>query len=191
MALTDVLTPILDRISHRAERTRGMAPPTDRTPLSNAPSGRARLRRATLSAALFSGTLLAATAPAQATQQWLSPQALSPPGLEASEQQVAFDPGGDATVVWRESGPTNDAILASSRAPGGSFSPPQTLSEAGEKAGAPDVASDAQGDAVAVWLRSDGANERVQAAYRPRAAPLERRGRSPKRAWRPNGRASR
>ncbi len=48
---------------------------------------------------------LAPAAPAQAAPQWLSPQTLSEPGKDASQQQVAFDQGGDA---------------------GGSFGAPQT-----------------------------------------------------------------
>lgn len=171
MALTDALAPILNHLPHRhAARARGLATTTaspSTNPPSNVPPSSARLRRAALSAALLSGTLLAAAAPAQAAPQWLSPQTLSPPGYDASEQQVAFDPGGDAVVVWQENGPSSDVILASARPAGGSFSTPQTLSDAGKNASAPDVASDAQGDGIAVWLQWDGTVERVQAAYRP------------------------
>jgi hypothetical protein len=171
MALTDALTPILDHLPHRrAARARGLAATTafpGRSTPSNVPPSSARLRRAALSVALLSGTLLAAAAPAQAAPQWLSPQTLSPPGYDASEQQVAFDPGGDAVVVWQQNGPSSNVILASARPAGGSFSAPQTLSETAKNASAPDVASDAQGDAVAVWLQWDGSEERVQAAYRP------------------------
>jgi hypothetical protein len=170
--LTDVLTPILDHLPHRrAARASGLARTMASASASpsngGATPGGAKLRRAALSAALLGGTLLAAAAPAQAAPQWLSPQTLSPPGTDASEQQVAFDPGGDAVAVWQQSGPAGKVILASARPASGSFSAPQTLSAAGTNASAPDVASDAQGDAVAVWLRWDGAEERVQAAYRP------------------------
>jgi PKD repeat protein len=118
-------------------------------------------------AALLSVALLAVAANAQAAPQWLSPQTVSPTGLDASEQQVAFDPGGDAVVVWRGAGPPHNTIIASVRPAGGVFGPTQTLSDAGEDSQAPDVAIDAHGDALAVWLRYDGSDERVQAAYRP------------------------
>jgi hypothetical protein len=140
MNFTDVLTAILDRTSPRT--------------------------RALVCVALCGGALLATVSPAQAAPQWLTPQALSSPGQDASEQQVAFDPGGDAVVVWKDATLPYTTIFASARAPGGSFSAPQALSEAGEDASRPDVAIDAHGDAIAVWLRSDGSHERVQAAYR-------------------------
>ena len=47
---------------------------------------------------------------------------------------------------------------------------PVDLSAAGQNAFAPQVASDAQGNAVAVWERSDGTNTIIQAAARPAAS---------------------
>jgi hypothetical protein len=110
---------------------------------------------------------LAAAGPAQAAPQWLSPQMLSEPGKDASQQQVAFDQGGDAVAVWESSGGPEPVIMAAARPAGGAFSAAQTLSDPSAFSMSPDVASDAQGDAVAVWLQFDGANARVQAAYRP------------------------
>jgi PKD domain len=110
---------------------------------------------------------LAAPATAMAAPQWLTPQTVSQPGSDAGQQQVAFDQGGDAVAVWQSSGGVNPVIMAAERQAGGTFGAPQTLSDASAYALSPDVASDAQGDAVAVWLHYDGANARVQAAYRP------------------------
>jgi hypothetical protein len=110
---------------------------------------------------------LAAPAAAVAAPQWLTPQTVSQSGYDASQQQVAFDAGGDAVAVWQSSGGPNPVIVASARPAGGAFGAPQTLSDPGAYSMEPDVASDAQGDAVAVWLHYDGANPRVQAAYRP------------------------
>ncbi|HWW09345.1 MAG TPA: PKD domain-containing protein [Candidatus Acidoferrales bacterium] len=110
--------------------------------------------------------MLSAVAQAQATPQWLSPQTLSQPGQDTTGQQVAFDPRGDAVVVWQGTG-VHKTILATGRPAGGAFSSPQTLSDPSQDSTIPDVAIDAQGDAVAVWLRFDGSNERVQSAYRP------------------------
>jgi PKD domain len=109
---------------------------------------------------------LAAAAPAYAAPQWLTPQTVSQPGQDASHQQVAFDQGGDAVAVWQSAG-AQTVIMASARPAGGVFSAPQTLSDPSAYSMSPDVASDAQGDAIAVWLHFDGANARVQAAYRP------------------------
>jgi hypothetical protein len=111
-------------------------------------------------------TMLLATAPAQAYPQWLSPQTVSLPGQDTRAQQVAVDQGGDTVVVWQGAG-AHMEILASARMAGGSFSVPQTLSDPTQNATLPDVAIDAHGDALAVWLQFDGANERVQSAYRP------------------------
>jgi hypothetical protein len=110
---------------------------------------------------------LAAAAPAQAVPQWLTPQTLSEAGKDASQQQVAFDQGGDAVVVWQSSGGPEPVIMAAARPAGGAFSAAQTLSDPSAFSMSPDVASDAQGDSVAVWLQFDGANARVQVAYRP------------------------
>jgi hypothetical protein len=109
---------------------------------------------------------LAVAVPAQAAPQWLGAQTLSPVGQDASAQQTAFDPGGDAVVVWRASG-AHPTIEAAVRPAGGIFDAPQTISDPAAYSGSPDVAIDDQGDAVAVWLHFDGASLRVQAAYRP------------------------
>ena len=128
-----------------------------------------QLRRAAAPglALLASAALSIAPAPAQAAAQWLPPQTLSLPGLDASEQQLTVDPAGDATVVWQGAEAPHAVILASSRPAGGAFGVPQVLTDPGAYAAQPDVASDARGDAVAVWLKAEGSSRRVQAAYRP------------------------
>jgi hypothetical protein len=110
-----------------------------------------------------------ATAPATAAAapQWLTPQTVSQTGYDAAQQQVAFDQNGDAIAVWQSWGGINPVIAAAARPAGGSFSAPQTLSDSSGYAMSPAVAADAQGDAVAVWVRSEGAEWRAQAAYRP------------------------
>jgi hypothetical protein len=110
---------------------------------------------------------LAVAAPANAAPQWLAPQTVSQTGQDASHQRVAFDQSGDATAVWESAGGPNTVIMAAARPASGAFGAPQTLSDPSAYSTSPDVAGDAQGDAVAVWLHFDGANMRVQAAYRP------------------------
>ncbi len=115
---------------------------------------------------LTAAATLIAAAPAHAAPQWLAAQTVSPPGQDTRAQQVAFDPGGDAVVVWQGAG-SSDAILAAARPAGGVFSAPQTLSDPGADSAHPDIATDVQGNAIAVWLHHEGSVERVQAAYRP------------------------
>ncbi|MDQ3991791.1 MAG: hypothetical protein M3245_05725 [Actinomycetota bacterium] len=93
----------------------------------------------------------------------LSPvQTLSPAGQGAADPQVAVDADGDAVIVWERFDLTNDRIQARRRSAGGALSPVQTLSAAGESAEAPQVAVDQEGQAVVVWQRSDGTNQRIQ-----------------------------
>jgi hypothetical protein len=125
-----------------------------------------RIFKALLGLTVAAATLTA-TAPAKAAPQWLTPQTLSQPGQDASRQQVAFDQGGDAIAVWQSTGGPQPQIMASARPAGGAFGAVQTLSDPSTSSTSPDVASDAQGNSIAVWLHFDGANTRVQAAYRP------------------------
>ena len=93
----------------------------------------------------------------------------------ALNPQVAFDPYGNALVVWEESDGFNTRILGSFRPAGGVFQPtPSFLSAAGSDASRPQVAFDAVGNALAVWehtvesLADPGVfNSIVQAAFRP------------------------
>jgi hypothetical protein len=105
----------------------------------------------------------------------LSPmQTLSVAGQDANFPQVAVDAAGDAVVVWARkdgSGPCGSGgcvrIQARARSAGGVLGPVLTLSPAGQNSHDFDVAIDADGDAVAVWNRSDGSSgsccRRIQA----------------------------
>jgi hypothetical protein len=91
---------------------------------------------------------------------------------------VEFDAQGDAVAIWpRFDGTTLDPVpdgnfrvQAAFRPKDGGFGSAQDISEdfqdAGQDAGL-DLAVDAQGNALAAWTRSDGTNNRVQAALRP------------------------
>jgi hypothetical protein len=100
---------------------------------------------------------------------WTTPaDNLSEAGQDASAPQVSVDANGTATAVWIRSNGTNDIVQSSTRPRGGPWSTPvANLSEAGEDAGTPQVAVDANGTAIAVWNRSDGSNTIVQASSRP------------------------
>ena len=95
-------------------------------------------------------------------------QNISAQGGNPDEQQVTFDPAGNAVAVWvRDDAAGNHRVQAAFRPAGGIFEPAQTLSAAGQDAGAPQVAMDAAGNALAVWHRFDGNHDRIQARFLP------------------------
>jgi hypothetical protein len=99
-----------------------------------------------------------------------APVDLSAAGQNALRPQVAMDTAGDAVVVWHRSNGTNTIVQASVRTAGGSFSAPVDLSAPGQDADAAQVAMDPGGDAIAIWERSNGTNQIVQASVRPAGA---------------------
>ncbi len=103
---------------------------------------------------------------------WTTPASLSSAGQNAFAPQVAVDADGDAVFTWFRSDGTNDRIQARARSAAGVLSPVQTLSAAGRNATDPQVAVDADGDAVFTWERHDGANFRLQAQARSAAGVL-------------------
>ena len=84
-------------------------------------------------------------------------QTLSASGQSALPQ-VAVDADGDAVFTWTRFDGTNDRVQARARSAAGALSDVQDLSDPGHNAGYPQVAVDADGDAVFTWRRSDGAN---------------------------------
>ena len=85
-------------------------------------------------------------------------QTLSGQGQNASSPQVAVDTDGDAVFTWLRSDGANQRVQARARSAAGVLSAVQTLSGPGQNALGPQVAVDADGDAVFTWRRSDGAN---------------------------------
>jgi len=98
---------------------------------------------------------------------WQAPASLSAAGEDAYDAQVAIDPHGKAVAVWDRFDGANQIVQAASRAAGGSWQAPVSLSAPGQNATHPQVAVDGQGAAVVVWQRNDGVNSIVQAAVRP------------------------
>jgi hypothetical protein len=91
---------------------------------------------------------------------------LSAGGKRAEAPDVAVDPEGNAVFVWRRFDGANWRVQARALSATGVLSPVQTLSQRGEDVQGdqePQVAVDADGDAVFAWSRFDGANWRVQA----------------------------
>jgi hypothetical protein len=101
---------------------------------------------------------------------WQAPVDLSAAGQNAGDPQVAFDSQGDGVAVWERYNGANDIVQGAVSAAGsGVWQAPVDLSVTGQDAFYPHVAVDAQGNAIAVWQRSDGANLIVQGAVRPAA----------------------
>lgn len=115
--------------------------------------------------AVLGSLVLAASA--QAVPSWSEPVDLSTAGQDALEPQVAVDPNGDEAAVWARTNGSNYVIQATTRALGGGWLAPVDLSLPGGEAFQPEVAIDPDGDATAVWRRSDGTKTIIQAATRP------------------------
>lgn len=98
---------------------------------------------------------------------WLAPQDLSAPGQDASNGDVAVDAEGNAYAVWARYNGAEYIVQASIRPAGGGWQPPQDLSASGQSAVNANVSVNGRGDAVAVWHRSNGVHDVVQAAFRP------------------------
>jgi len=97
---------------------------------------------------------------------WQEPVDLVAGGNPLSPQ-VAVDPKGNAVAVWERSNGSNYIIQGSARtAASGLWQAPVDLSSAGQDGGGARVALDSQGNAVAVWKRSNGANTIVEGAVR-------------------------
>jgi hypothetical protein len=123
----------------------------------------------------FSGThevVQSAVRPA-ANGVWQAPVDVSVTGADAASPQVAVDPQGNAVAVWTRFNGPNFIVQGAVRPAGsGVWQTPVDLSAVGGNALSPQVAVDPHGNAVAVWSRSNGANEIVQGAVRPAASGL-------------------
>ncbi|MCO5315238.1 MAG: hypothetical protein M9938_03625 [Solirubrobacterales bacterium] len=100
------------------------------------------------------------------------PVDLSAPGQSAFSPQIGIAPDGTATVVWYRSNGTSYIVQASTRIPGGTFSPPVGLSAPGQSAYNLRVVSGRDGSATAVWSRSNGTHVIIQSASTAQPSPV-------------------
>ena len=91
-----------------------------------------------------------------------SVQTLSEPGQDASHLSVAVAADGDAVFTWLRSDGTHQRVQAIARSAAGVLSRVYTLSAARQDAAHPQVAVDADGDAVITWQRREGETDRAQ-----------------------------
>ncbi len=103
---------------------------------------------------------------ASAAPTWQPATDLSAPGQDAREPQLALDQSGNALAVWLRPNGSNTVVQSAWRPAGGSWGATQDVSAPGGHAFTPQVAFDGAGNALAVWTRSNGANEIAQAAWR-------------------------
>lgn len=98
---------------------------------------------------------------------WSVPVDLSEAGEWAYEPQVAVDSLGNATAVWTNSEPKGNLIESATRPSGGSWSAPVDLSKPGRDVREAQIGVGLQGDATAIWARSNGRDLVIQGAMRP------------------------
>jgi hypothetical protein len=120
--------------------------------------------RALCLAALAVALLLAAPAAAQAAA-WLPAEPVSPAPENETGADVEMAANGDVIAVWKY----GTSVWAAIRPAGGSYSAPVQISSGTGivGSGAPVVAVDPAGNAVAAWSQSDGSSQRTRAAFRP------------------------
>jgi hypothetical protein len=98
---------------------------------------------------------------------WDSAQTLSSPGADALQPWLAVNPRGNAIAAWRSFAGRTSVIQTTSRRRGGAWSAVQDISPRSPDLGAPKIALDAAGNAVAVWRGLRSARERIQTARQP------------------------
>jgi hypothetical protein len=121
----------------------------------------------------FSGVIESATRSSGGI--WSAPATLSATGVRADWPQVAVDSQGNATAVWagrasngRRTQIQGRRIQTATRPAGGTWSAPVSISKAGHRlVQDPQIAVSPQGEATAIWQRSNGSELVVQGATRP------------------------
>jgi hypothetical protein len=96
--------------------------------------------------------------------EWTPPDTISIPGQNIGEPHIAVDPEGNATAVWSRYNGSHWIIQASTKPFEGSWQTPADLSNAEQDAEGPQIAIDSEGNATAVWYRSNGSNWIIQAS---------------------------
>lgn len=99
---------------------------------------------------------------------WSSPIEASILGQDAYFPQICIDSLANVHAVWMRSNGANYVIQSAQMDLKGVWSEPVNISEEGQDATAPELNVDASGNAIAVWMRSNGINFIVQASTCPK-----------------------
>ena len=94
---------------------------------------------------------------------WSPPANLSLPGNNALSPKVCITPEGYANVVWSRSNGANFVVQTTVAKIGKNWSSPFKLSYIGQNAFFPVVATDKNGNTIALWSRANGTNYVIQA----------------------------
>ena len=101
-------------------------------------------------------------------QGWQLIETVSSSTSEMVSPAIAVDDHGNATVVWISSDGTNASIQSSTKAYGGSWTAPNTVSLVDQQIKiSPEIAVDGGGNATAIWECKDAINVYVQSSQRP------------------------
>ncbi len=112
------------------------------------------------------GTIIQSSHSADGGVSWSTPVQLSASGLSSDNPQVAANASGNTVAVWQQSNGTNLIIRFSQSTDGGAnWTVVTDLSEPGQSAITPDVAVDGTGNSIAIWRRSNGENDIIQASF--------------------------
>ena len=93
---------------------------------------------------------------------WSPPVTVSVAGQDALQAQLVGP--GTTTAIWIRSDGSNFRIQSSTTTDGTTWSTPVTLSVAGQNAYAPQLVANGTNTTIAVWQRSDGSHDRIQAS---------------------------
>lgn len=101
------------------------------------------------------------------TSEWGDPILIDTNTGTAGSPQVAVDRSGTALAVWEQSDGTRVDIWSNRYTPGAGWGIPQRLESADGDAREAQVGLDPNGNAVAVWIQSDGIRDNVWANHAP------------------------
>lgn len=110
---------------------------------------------------------LYASASDPGSDTWSASSPLSSPGTDAWGAEAAVAANGSSLAIWSSSEGSHQIIKAAARAPGREWGDAQDISAPGGDAYHAQVAMGRSGSAVAVWSRSDGTRNVIQAAALP------------------------
>lgn len=99
--------------------------------------------------------------PSAAEKSWRGAASIEAGAGGANEPQIAFDTQGNAIAVWYQADGAVLNIMANRYKAGIGWGTATLIEQGANSAYLPKIAMDAQGNAIAVWLQSDGRFDRI------------------------------